>query len=551
MGGVMVREQETQEPGSGEVTVRMARESWSIATLTIRVCVATMILLVTFTVMHLIVNSGRQRHESNILEVFCFLIVLNIPLLMNVYAAHRLKQRHMPSVMLLLLTCAGCGWHLLFFSIFTMESLNNGVVHMHGLAGVLEFLTLCLHFVVSAAFALLTVITNRGRDTRLPASSLRRDILTSHPIHCVGVCGGTVVVLCFIATNASRFFLRPEFSASFDTYYTVSSLSDDARILAAGSAGQYEEGRAGSRLMLLYAETLTPIVEPIWVPRYIHQLEFVSPEFGFIGVLIDDENSNVTEDANSTSPSLLRFTADGSAHDIECTLPGNISWLKISSNDEVAAVGSVDQTKHEGTCHFIRLVDGSEISSVTLPDVGLFEAQFTKDNNRLLVMTVSPDSHQRNHNSFLLIDTDRGSVENVFEIDTTAVGQSNLDAVLESGVYEFVSDGELIRVWRTGEQWRYFISNGIAGPYINSSLCRIASDRIVACDSYDGSQVGSSIRFFEGSPPRLLDLKIESDRWTTDMELTADGSRIFLLEGNRISTYLFPVRSTPHSPERD
>jgi hypothetical protein len=547
----MVREQEAQEQAGREVTARMARESWSMATLTIRVCAATVILLVTFMVMHLILNSGRQLQESNLIKVFCSLIVLNIPLLMNVYAAQWLKQRHVASVLLLLLTCVGCGWHLFFFSIFTMESLKTGVMHMHGLAGVLEFLTLCVHFIVSAAFALWAMGTNRGRDSSLPVSSLRQDILTSRPIHCVGVCGGTVLVLCLIATNASRFFLRPEFSASFDTCYTVSALSDDSRILAVGAAGQYEQGRAGTRLTLLDTETLIPIVEPIWVPRCIHQLEFVSPEFGFLGVLIDEEKSHVTEDADSKSPSLLWFTADGSAQAIECTLPGNISWLKISSNDEVAAVGSIDQARHEGTCHFIRLVDGSEISSVTLTDVGLFEAHFTTDNKSLLVMTAPPDSHQKDHKSVLLIDTDRGSVENIFKIDTESVWQTNLEAVPGSGVYEFVSGGKLIRVWLTGGKWRYFISNGIAGPYINSSLCRIASDRIVACDSYDGSHGGSSIRFFEGTPPRLLDRKIESDCWTSDMELTADGNRIFLLEGNRISTYLFPVRSTLHSPGRN
>ena len=510
------------------------------AAVTTQTCLATLVLIATFLAMWRIVESGRTLQPRGLLE-FLRAVVVGIPFLTNIAAAQRTRHNPKLSSLLMFLTCLGCVWHIVFFGGFTIQVLTQGTSQMHGMAGAMEFMALFAHLVVAAMFILFSIIADRHPGRRLFLEKLRNDILTSHPKRTGVLYAGTVALLCLCACMASRRFLKPELSASFSESFSISALSSDSRILAVGSAFRNDRtGGRGSTLMLLNSETMQPIVSPLQLPQCVQELEFVSSQFGFTAVLMEDKHVASLTQPSTMNPSLVQVRLDGTVRTINTVLPPNVCGLAVSPNGEVVAVGGLDETTHEATATFVRLADGVEISSFPVAYVPSFEIRFLADSSCALLLTDASAWKRRSKRTCSLIALEDKVIDRLFDIDD--VGQDDHTSVVDSNsrVYDFVSEGKLIHVWSNSGQWHYVIAGRVPSANRPFGFHCLAAGRIVTAYSYSGSLEGSTVQFLEGSPLRLMKKRIESDGPLFDMELSADGTRLFVVHGSGISVYQFP-----------
>ncbi|MFO0978611.1 MAG: hypothetical protein U0996_19550 [Planctomycetaceae bacterium] len=520
----------------------------AVAAATTQICIATMVLLGTFVVMCWIVLSGRIVAPQSFSQSLNLLMVLSIPLLTNIAAAQRLRRMPVLSSILLVLTCVGCGWHLFLFAIFTLQILSRGIMFVHGLAAIFVLLTLFVHFATAALIIPMAMVAERRLGVELFFTHLGRDIRTSRPKTVASLYGGTAILLCLIAAWCSARFLRPELSASFTEPYNISALSSDSTILAVGcSSADYSSYGSGSTLILLNAGTLQPVAPSIPLPQFVRKLAYVSPEFGFLAILMQDAFREVPGQNSTVEPRLVRISADGNVESFGCQLPEQIFLLNISPNHEMAAIGSLDETTHEAELLFVRLADGKEISSFQFSNSPWFEVQFTADSSHALLATL-PSSNSNAAEKCSLINITEGSIEQVLEFGhwVRSTNTSTPDAASE--VHEFSHDTERVQIWFAEGYWRYRFVQGrrIPGP---SGAERCAGDRIAratwsnsAQDSamLDGSNDSTEVIFLQGRPPELMSRRVVSNRPGFDMEITSDGSRIILIQGGWISVYRFP-----------
>lgn len=528
---------------------RNGDSNWAsgIAAVTTQICVATIVLFGTCVVMHWIVLSGRFVVAQSFWKSLNLLMVLSIPLLTNIAAAQRLRRMPVLSGILLVLTCVGCGWHLFLFGVFTFETLSRGILFLHGLAAIFVLLTLLVHFATAALFILIAMFAERRLVGDLFFTHLRQDIRTSRPRTVASLYGGTAILLCLIAAWCSAHFLRPELTVSFTEPYDISALSSDSAILAVGCLqADHRTDESGSKFTLLETDTLQPVAPAISLPQCVRKLEFVSPEFGFLAVLMQDAFRETPGQNSAVAPSLVQISVDGSVRNFDCHLPQKIVLLSISPSHEIAVIGSLDDTTHEAKLLFVSLSDGKEISSFQLTDFPLFEVQFTADSSHALLVTLP--SRNSNTEKCSLIGIKDGSIEQVLELNrwTSSSNSSTPDAT--SHVHEFSHDTGGVQIWFEAGHWHYRFVNARRVPGLYGSE-RCAGDRIAtatwsnsAHDSttFDGSHNSTEVIFHQGLPPRLLSRRVVSNGPGSDFEITADGSRIFLMQGGRISVYRFP-----------
>ncbi|MBL8811260.1 MAG: hypothetical protein JNM43_13880 [Planctomycetaceae bacterium] len=518
----------------------------AIAAATTQICIATMVLLGTFMIMCWIVLSGRFVAAHSFSRSLNLLLVISIPLLTNIAAAQRLRRMPVLSAILLVLTCVGCGWHLFLFGIFTFETLSRGILFLHGLAAIFVLLTLLVHFATAALFIPIAMIAERRLGADLFFTHLRQDIRTSRPRTVASLYGGTAILLCLIAAWCSARFLRPELTVSFTEPYDISALSSDSAILAVGcSQADHRIDESGSKFTLLETNTLQPVAPAISLPQCLRKLEYVSPEFGFLAILMQDAFRGVPGQKSTVEPRLIQISVDGSIRNFDCLLPEKIFLLSISPNHEIAAIGSLDDTTHEAQLLFVSLVDGKEISSFQLSDSPFFEVQFTTDSSHALLVTMPSQSSSTERCSLIGIKDE--SIEQVLELNRWTKSNNSSTPDTTSQVHEFSHDTGCVQIWFADAHWHYrFSPKRIRSTYGGE---RCAGDRIAtarwnkgAHDSamLDGSHDSTEVVFHQGQPPHLLSRRVVSNGPGSDFEITADGSRIFLMQGGRISVYRFP-----------
>lgn len=414
--------------------------------------------------------------------------------------------------------------------------------------GNLRVAHLLVHFATAALIIPLAMVAERRLGVDLFFTHLGRDIRTSRPKTVASLYGGNAIMLCLIAAWCSARFLRPELSASFTEPYNISALSSDSTILAVGcSSADYRSQKSSSTLTLLDSRTLQPVAPSIPLPQFVRKLEYVSPEFGFLAILMQDAFREVPGQKSTVEPRLVRISADGNVESFDCQLSEQIFLLNISPNHEMAAIGSLDKTTHEAELLFVRLADGKEISSFQFSNSPWFEVQFTADSSHALLATL-PSSNSNAAEKCSLINITEGSIEQVLEFGHWVRSTSTSTPDEASDVYEFSHDTERVQIWFAEGQWRYRFVHGrrIPGP---SRAERCSGNRIAratwsnsAHDSamLDGSHDSTEVIFLQGQPPELMSRRVVSNGPGSDMEITSDGSRIILMQGGWISVYRFP-----------
>ncbi len=519
-----------------------------IAMATTQICVASIVLVGTLCISQMILGAGRNLHHFRLSARFTLAFILFAPFLMNIAAAQRTRFAPFLSVNLLILTSFGCVWHLLFLWYYGFDSFKHGKIQMPGIVSAFELLLLMAHFMLSALFFLIASVVDRNLRIGLFLKHLRQDLVTRFP-RSVGVLYTmTAVGLCLLAANESRRFLKPEHSVSLPESYQISAMSDDLQILAIGNShGNFMSRGTETTLILLDTKTLEPVTQPVPLPQSVSQLKFISPEFGYLAMLANGKYRGLPDETSAAPASLVQVKTDGTVRQICDGLPNDVHNLVLSVHRDIAAVVCMNQETREASVHFIRLIDGDVLSSYSFSDVVTYELQFLRESDRAILLVEKPNLNHPNSWTCQLLGVHEDSDEEVLQNMSTYGPQTAKPVSSTTEVHEFNTSGGLISIWFDANDWRYHFGPPEFRSNEQYNFIRHTTDRMVFAENYAGScsTSGSTIQFYQGNPPKLIDRRIESDDELYDMEFSSDGTRLFLLEagypfGTRVSVYRFP-----------
>ena len=215
--------------------------------------------------------------------------------------------------------------------------------------------------------------------------------------------------------------LPPVEEVRFDCPYTIMARSDDGEILALGTGleARYHHEASKSQLVLLNSNDLKPLIEPIPFDNRVSQIAFVSAEFGFVVAVSDDLRVALTDKSSENLGSLHRVMLDGTTQLIKDGLPMPIVSVAVSPDHKIAALCIAGDAFRDATCRFMRLDDGTTVSTFAPKFCLHLTASFGSDSNHCLLATDGrrnpvigyPDSEPfENSKRLFLVKSEDGSL---------------------------------------------------------------------------------------------------------------------------------------------